>query len=180
MRTAHGASPRLAASEAAADVRFHPQLVVTADGGARADGVITDSFLPSPSDPAGTRAGSWIALFRRVRDQVMPRMPFTAAVVYGMSAAYEFTAALFRTGPDPTRGGLISALTGLPQGPAVAPLAFGTSDHVGVTGGYVGVLHGGVLSPVTGVLTASDSSAGMAVLGAASQPAAPASGLPPH
>lgn len=174
------ATATTALMSAMAALRFHPELVVSADSGARGDGVITDSFLPSLAASAGTPAGSWIALFRRVHDQVIRRMPFNAAVVKGMSAAYELTAALFRAGPDPTRGGLITALSGLPQGPAVASVAFSASDHLGITGGYVGVVHGGALSPLTGVLTADGNSTGAVAPGITAQPTAPASGLPPH
>lgn len=161
-------------------LNFHPHLVVSASSDARTDGVITDAFLPSAAAPAGTPAGSWVALFRRVHDQVMPQMPFDAAVIYGMSAAYEFTAAMFRAGADPTRGHLIVALTGLTQGPAVAGLAFSSSDHLGVTGGYVGVLRGGTISSLTGVLTTEDNLTGTVAPDAVAQPPAPASGLPPH
>lgn len=174
------AATTAALRSAMAALKFHPQLIVSANAGAGTDGVITDAFLPSLGAPADSPAGTWIALFRKVHDQVIPRMPLDAAVIYGMSAAYEFTAALFRSGADPSRGRLITALTGLSQGPAVARLAFSSSDHLGVTGGYVGVLRGGTLSALTGVLTADDGLTGTVAPDEVAQPPAPASGLPPH
>lgn len=174
------AATTAALTSAMAALTFHPHLVVSASNDAGTDGVITDAFLPSLAAPPSTPAGTWIALFRKVHDQVMPRMPFDAAVIYGMSAAYEFTAALFRSGADPARGRLMMALTGLPPGPAVAPLAYSASDHLGVTGGYVGVLRGGTLSPLTGVLTTDGNVTGTVAPDAVAQPPAPASGLPPH
>lgn len=174
------AATTAALTSAMAALKFGPHLVVSASSGSRADGVITDAFLPSPAAPAGTAAGTWIALFRKIHDQVMPQTPFDAAVVSGMSAAYELTAALYRSGADPTRGRLITALTGLTQGPAVAGLAFSSSDHLGVTGGYVGVLRGGALSPLTGVLATDGNVSGPVAPDPVAQPPAPASGLPPH
>jgi branched-chain amino acid transport system substrate-binding protein len=176
------ASPAVtqALGPAMAGLGYHPQLVVSGAGDARMSGVITDGFLPSPAASRGSPGASWITLFRRVHDRYIPHVPFDAAVVTGMSAAYEFTAAMFRTGPDPTRGKLLGAMSGLAQGPAVAPLVYSTGDQLGITGGYVGVMRAGVLFPLTTVLSTDDNIAGPVAADRAVQAAAPATGIPAH
>lgn len=165
---------------AMAGLGYHPQLVVSGAGDAPMSGVITDGFLPSLAAPRGSAGASWIALFRRVHDQYIPHVPFDAAVVSGMSAAYEFTAAMFRAGPYPTRGKLLGAMSGLAQGPAVAPLGYSAGDHLGITGGYVGVIRAGVLVPLTTVLSTDDNIAGPVVADRVVQAGAPATGIPAH
>jgi len=44
------------------------------------DGVITDSFLPSPGAPAKSAAASWIALFSRIRARYLRGEPLSPAV----------------------------------------------------------------------------------------------------
>ena len=46
--------------------------------------------------------------------------------------------------------------TGMPQGPAVAPYAYSSSDHKGVTGAYMGVIQNGQLVQQGPVLTTDD------------------------
>lgn len=176
------ASPAVkqALGRAMAGLGYHPQLVVSGTGDARMGGVITDGFLPSLAAPRGSAGASWIRLFRQVHDQYIPHVPFDAAVVTGMSAAYEFTAAMFRAGPDPTRGKLLGAMSGMAQGPAVAPLVYSTGDHLGITGGYVGVMRAGVLVPLTTVLSTDDNITGPVAPERVIQAGAPATGIPAH
>jgi branched-chain amino acid transport system substrate-binding protein len=170
---------RLSAAMAAAGYR--PRLVAAAaGGGVLPDGVITDSYLPALGSAPRSGAGTWVALFRRIAGRYLPGAPFGPDIVSGMSAAYAFTEALAAAGPDPARASLISGLAGLAQGPAVAPVADTEADHGGVTGGYVGVVRGGTLVPLTGVVTTDATSAGPVTPDAGGYPAAPASGLPPH
>jgi branched-chain amino acid transport system substrate-binding protein len=138
-------------------------------------GIITDSGLPAP----GEVSNSWVRLFGRIRDQYIPAIPFDGNVLSGMAGAYAFTEALAKAGPNPSRSDLISAIsTGLAQGPAVAPLAYGAASHDGMTGAWIGRISDGRLIPLTGVMTAGPDPAGAVAPYAVPQPAAPASGMP--
>ena len=141
------------------------------------DGVITDGFLPSPGAPA-TR--SWITLFRRIRAVYLARQPFSPAMIDGMSSAFEMAAAMFRAGPGLTREDLVAALSGLQPGPSVVPLAYTAADHSGAEGGYVGVIRGGFLVPLTGVMVTADMTSELVMAYRASQQPAPADGVPRH
>jgi len=183
---------------AMARLNYHPQMVVASAGSdpatltallaktrsgaagaasALTQGIITDGWLP----PAGSASSSWITLFRKIHHQYIPKLPFDTNVVEGMAAAYTFTLAMLRAGPNPTRQDLINAISaGLPQGPAAAPLAYSPTSHAGVTGAYIAVIHGTAIVPVTAVMTTDDTPTGPITPSTAAQPAAPASGLPPH
>ena len=55
---------------------------------------------------------------------------------------------MFKAGRNPTRADLVNAINGgLPQGPSVAPYAYSSSDHAGITGAYIGVIKNGVDRP---------------------------------
>ena len=164
-------------------VKWHVPLVAAGSGLAAGlpDGVVTDGFLPSPGAAASSAAGSWIALFRRIRAKYLAAAPFSPALISGMASAYELASALFRSGPTLTRPGLLSALSGMQPGPAAVPLAYTLADHGGPEGGYIGTVRGGILMPSTGALVAASALAGAPVSGYASpvQPAL-ADGIPPH
>jgi len=144
------------------------------------DGVITDGFLPSAAAPAKSPAGSWVALFRRIRARYLPHSALSPEVIDGMASAYEMAAAMFRAGPQLTRPGLISALSAMPSGPVGAPLAYSATDHGGPQGAYVGVIHRGVLVVGTGVLVTDTTRSGMVTVYRGNWKAAPANGVPPH
>ena len=55
---------------------------------------------------------------------------------------------MFKAGRNPTRQDLVNAINGgLPQGVSVAPYAYSSTDHNGVTGAYMAVIKNGVLVP---------------------------------
>jgi branched-chain amino acid transport system substrate-binding protein len=140
-------------------------------------GIITDGYLPS----LGDTSNSWITLFKKIHDKYIPKLPFDGNVLYGMSVGYTFVQAMFKAGKNPTRASLISAINGgLPTGVAVAPFAYSSTDHNGITGAYMGVIKNGVLVQTGGVLVTDDAPAGQVTTASASQPPAPASGIPPH
>ncbi len=175
-----------ALAKAMAAARWRVPLVVASSGlgSGLPDGVITDGFLPSTgmsaSGPAGRAAATWVALFRKIRDQYLPRSPLSPAVIGGMSAAYEFASALFRAGQNLSRPRLIAALDGLPPGPAAVPLVFSPDDHGGAQGGYVGVIRGGVLVPLSDASITSATAGGPVTPYAGSWAAAPVDGIPVH
>jgi branched-chain amino acid transport system substrate-binding protein len=146
------------------------------------NGVITDSFLPSVDASAKSAAGSWIALFRKVRDKYLHSESLSPSLIDGMAEAYEMAAAMFRAGPGAalTRQSLVSALNGMTSGPAVAPVAYSPADHGGEEGAYVGEISSGVLSPMTGVMVTGARTTGSVTPSPSRQQMAPADGIPPH
>ncbi len=175
-------------------LQFKPQLVVsdvgsdpTTLGGllaafgknkklsALTQGIITDGYLPS----LGDASSSWIALFKKVHDQYIPKLPFDGNVAYGLAVGYTFVQAMLKAGRNPTRQDLINAIqAGLPQGPSVAPYAYSATDHNGITGAYMAVIKNGALVPKGPVLVTDTSPTGAITTSSSAQPDAPASGVP--
>ena len=146
-------------------------------GNSLTQGIITDSYLPS----LGQMSNSWIKLFHGIYEKYLAsKVPnFDGNVLYGMAVGYTFVQAMFKAGRNPTRADLISAINkGLPQGVAVAPFAYSTSDHNGIEGAYMGTIKNGVLVPTTGVYATDDTPTGAITADSTPQPAAPSSGIP--
>src|SRR5271155_5495937 len=120
---------------------FAKQAGATVNGNQLTNGIITDGYLPS----VGDTSNSWVALFTKVHSQYDAKEPLDGNFLYGMSVAYTFVQAMLKAGRNPTRADLLNAINGgLPQGPMVAPFAYSSSDHLGVTGAYIGVIQNGV------------------------------------
>jgi ABC-type branched-subunit amino acid transport system substrate-binding protein len=138
-------------------------------------GIITDSYLPT----LGSSSNSWIALFTKIHSQYIPKLPMDGNVLYGMSAAYTLVQALFKAGRNPTRQDLVNAVNGgLPQGVSVAPYAYSSSDHDGITGAYMAEVENGVLVALGPTQVTDNTATGAVSTDSAAQPAAPASGIP--
>ena len=147
----------------------------TVNGNQLTAGMITDGYLPT----LGAASNSWIALFKKVHDQYDAKAPFDGNVLYGEAVAYTFVQAMLMAGRNPTRQDLVSAInSGLPQGPAIAPYAFSSTDHAGVTGAYIGVINNGVLVQEGSVLTTDTSATGAVTTYTGTEQQAPASGIP--
>jgi ABC-type branched-subunit amino acid transport system substrate-binding protein len=154
---------------------FAKQGGATVNGTQLINGIITDGYLPT----LGSTDNSWIALFKKVHDQYDPKAPFDGNVLYGEAAAYAFVQAMFKAGRNPTRADLVTAIQGgLPQGAAVAPYSYSSSDHMGITGAYMGVIQNGQLVQQGPVLTTDDSASGAISTFSGSEQQAPASGIP--
>jgi branched-chain amino acid transport system substrate-binding protein len=154
---------------------FAKQGGASINGSALINGIITDGYAP----PAGDTSNSWIALFKKVHDQYDANAPFDGNVVYGMEAAYTFVQAMLNAGRNPTRADLVSAIEhGLPQGPMVAPFAYSPTNHLGVTGAYLGTIQNGVVVQQGSVLITNTSATGPVTTYAGSEEQAPASGIP--
>jgi ABC-type branched-subunit amino acid transport system substrate-binding protein len=178
-------SPQLVVSDVGSDPitlaglleAFAKQGGATVSGNALTEGIITDGYLPS----LGDTGNSWIKLFKMIHDKYIPKVPFDGNVLYGMSVGYTFVEAMFKAGKNPTRQDLVNAINGgLPAGVSVAPFAYGSSDHNGITGAYMGVIKNGVLVQTGDVLTTDDSPTGAVSPYMTSQAPAPPSGIPPH
>jgi ABC-type branched-subunit amino acid transport system substrate-binding protein len=147
----------------------------TVSGNALTAGIITDGYLPT----LGDASNSWTALFKKVHDTYDAKVPFDGNVLYGESVAYTFVQAMLKAGRNPTRADLVNAINaGLPQGPAVAPFAYSSTNHAGVTGAYIGTINNGVLTQEGSVMTTDASASGPVTALTATQQAAPASGIP--
>ncbi len=138
-------------------------------------GIITDSYLPS----LGSTSNSWIALFTKIHNQYIPKLPMDGNVLYGMAAAYTFVQAMFKAGRNPTRQDLVNAVNaGLPQGVSVAPYAYSSTDHDGITGAYIAEVESGVLVQIGPVQVTDNTPTGAVTTDTTPQPPAPASGIP--
>jgi ABC-type branched-subunit amino acid transport system substrate-binding protein len=147
----------------------------TVSGNALTQGIITDGYLPS----LGTSSNSWIKLFEKIHAKYLPKLPLDGNVAYGLAAGYTFVQAMLKAGRNPTRQDLINAINGgLPQGPSVAPYAYSSSNHNGITGAYMAVIKKGALVPTGPVQVTDTSPPGAITTYSTAQPAAPASGIP--
>jgi ABC-type branched-subunit amino acid transport system substrate-binding protein len=147
----------------------------TVSGSALSQGILTDAYLPS----LGDTSNSWIALMTKVHNTYIPKLPMDGNVAYGFSVGYTFVQAMFKAGRNPTRQDLVNAINGgLPQGISVAPYAYSSSDHAGVTGAYMAMIDNGALKPIGPVQVTDPSSGGAVTTFSGTQPAAPASGIP--
>ena len=65
-----------------------------------------------------------------------------------MAVGYTFVQAMLKAGRNPTRQDLVNAINGgLPQGVSVAPYAYSSSNHDGITGAYMAMIKNGALVP---------------------------------
>jgi branched-chain amino acid transport system substrate-binding protein len=176
-----GFSPTLVVSNVGSDPitlsglleAFAKQAGATVNGNQLTTGIITDAYLPALST-----SDSWYVLFKKIHDQYEPKAPLDGNFFYGMSVAYTFVQAMLKAGRNPTRADLTNAIQGgLPQGPMVAPFAYSSTNHLGVTGAYIGVIQNGVIVQQGSVLT-TDATTGPITTYTGSEEQAPASGIP--
>ena len=177
-----GFSPTLVVSNVGSDPitlsglleAFAKQGGATVNGNQLTTGIITDAYLPALST-----TDSWYVLFKKIHDQYEPKAPLDGNFFYGMSVAYTFVQAMFKAGRNPTRADLTNAIAGgLPQGPMVAPFAYSSANHLGVTGAYVGIIQNGVIVQQGSVLTTDTTATGPITTYTGSEEQAPASGVP--
>jgi len=153
---------------------FAKQAGATVNGNQLTTGIITDAYLPALST-----SDSWYVLFKKIHDQYEPKAPLDGNFFYGMSVAYTFVQAMLKAGRNPTRADLTNAIQGgLPQGPMVAPFAYSSTNHLGVTGAYIGIIQNGVIVQQGSVLTTDTTATGPVTTYTGSEEQAPASGIP--
>jgi branched-chain amino acid transport system substrate-binding protein len=153
---------------------FAKQGGATVNGSQLINGIITDEYLPALSS-----SDSWYTLFKKIHDQYEPKAPLDGNFFYGMSVAYTFVQAMLKAGRNPTRASLVSAINaGLPQGPVVAPFAYSSTNHLGATGAYIGIIQNGVVVQQGSVLTTDTTATGAITTYTGSEEQAPASGIP--
>ena len=178
-----GYSPALVVSDVNNDVytldgllqSYAKQNGATVNGSQLTNGIITDDYLPVPADTSN----SWVALFKMVHDQYDAKEPWDGNAYYGEAVAYTFVQAMLKAGRNPTRADLVSAVEGgLSQGPMVAPFAYSSSNHDGVTGAFMAVMNNGGLTQKGSVLTTDTSATGPITAYTGTEQQAPASGIP--
>jgi ABC-type branched-subunit amino acid transport system substrate-binding protein len=154
---------------------FAKQGGATVNGDQLINGIITDGYLPTTADTTN----SWIQLFTKVRNEYDPKAPLDGNVLFGEAVAYTFVQAMLKAGRNPTRADLTSAIeSGLPSGPSVAPYAYSSTDHAGITGAYMGVITNGQLVQQGPVLVTDTSATGAITTYTGTEQQAPASGIP--
>ena len=138
------------------------------------EGMVTDAYLPS----LGDTSNSWIALFKKVHDKYIPKLPFDGNVAYGMGVAYTFTQVLAKAGKNPTRQSVIDTLQkGGLAGPGLVPFRYSANSHAGFTGVQIGTIKSGAIVTTGTPLTTNDGSGAITPY-TATQPTAPANGIP--
>jgi ABC-type branched-subunit amino acid transport system substrate-binding protein len=144
-------------------------------GASLMDGMISDGYL-APLDDA---SDSWAALFRKVHDTYIPKLPMDGNVNYGMALAYTFVTALQNAGQNPTRKDIVDAVEkGGLQGPTLVPYRFSADSHAGATGVQMAKITDGKVELMGDPLTTDDE--GGAIESSSEQnPDAPANGIPP-
>jgi hypothetical protein len=176
-------SPQLVVSDVGSDPitlaglleAFAKQGGAKVSGNALTQGIITDGYLPT----LGDTSNSWISLFSQIHTQYLPKVPLDGNVLYGEAVGYTFVQAMLKAGRNPTRQDLVDAIdAGLPAGVSVAPYAYSSSDHDGITGAYMGVIQNGALVQKGPVLVTDTSPAGAVAPYTTAQAPAPSSGIP--
>ncbi len=107
-----------------------------------ANGLISDSYIPSPTD----LKNPWVQLFRTVHDTYDAGQPFDFYAINGMTMAYATYQALHAAGPKLTRQGLLNAVASRGssfQGPNLAPYRFSATDHDGMAGAQISIIANG-------------------------------------
>jgi ABC-type branched-subunit amino acid transport system substrate-binding protein len=137
-------------------------------------GLVTDTYLPIPTDTSN----SWITLFKMVNSKYNNNVPFDANVEYGMAEAYTTLQVLKAAGQNLTRGAVVAAVEkGGLTGPGITPYRYSANDHSGYAGTQVVVIGNGVATSTGPVYTTDDGNGALTEY-SASQPSAPANGMP--
>ncbi len=125
-------------------------------GGQLLGGMVTDTYLPLTGDSANP----WISLFKGIHDKYVSYLPWDGNVLYGMAQAYTFVQAVKAAGRNPTRASFVKSLetTKLSGGPALAPFAYSSTNHLGILGVQIATIAAdGTQSTLGPVYTSSDS-----------------------
>ncbi len=149
-----------------------------ASGTGLIEGAITDGYVPSSSDTSNP----WIKLFMKIHDQYDKSAPFDGNVEYGMANAYTLAQALEAAGKNLTRQGLVNAVDSGGSkwtGPGLVPFRYSQTVHGGFGGTEMGKVQHGKIVLFGGPLTTDPTPSGAITPYRGTQPAPPASGIPP-
>jgi branched-chain amino acid transport system substrate-binding protein len=174
-------------------LNFQPQLVVSNVGSdpttlkgllkafskgkapsALIDGIQTDTYLPPLADPSN----DWVALFSKIHDRYLPKLPLDGNVGYGLAVGYTFVEALQRAGTNPTRQSIVKTIeSGKLTGPGLVPFRFSADSHAGFTGVATAQIKNGALA-LTGKPMVTDDADGTITTYTKPPAKAPANGVP--
>jgi branched-chain amino acid transport system substrate-binding protein len=144
-------------------------------GASLIEGLHTDAYLPAATDPSN----DWTALFQKIHDRYIPKLPYDGNVQYGFGLAYTFATALQAAGRNPTRADIVKTLeTTKLTGPGLVPFRFSKDSHAGYTGTQLADIHDGKLTPRGSPMTTDDGSGAITPY-STSPPQAPSNGVPP-
>jgi ABC-type branched-subunit amino acid transport system substrate-binding protein len=172
---------------------YHPQIVVSnvgsdpttlggllkafskgKAGSSLIEGLRTAYYLPSGNDASDP----WIKMFKGIHDKYIPKLPWDGNVLYGEALAYTFVEALQMAGKDPTRQGIVDAITsGKLKGPGLVPFRYSKDSHAGYTGEALAEVKNGMLVEEGDPLVTDDGSGAVTAAKAASEQP-PANGVP--
>jgi branched-chain amino acid transport system substrate-binding protein len=100
-------------------------------------------------------------------------------VLFGEAVGYTFVQAMLKAGRNPTRASLVAAIeAGIPSGPAIAPYAYSSNSHFGITGAYIATISSGVLTQTGQPLTTDTTPAGAITSYTGTEQQPPARGIP--
>jgi len=94
-------------------------------------GMVSDTYGQIISDSSNP----WVSLFKSIKNQYAPSLPWDNNVSYGMGVAYTFVQALKAAGQNPTRDDLVHAIQNNHfTGPGIVPFGFSSGSHLGYLG----------------------------------------------
>ena len=140
-------------------------------------GMTSDAYLPL----IGDSSNPWITLFKSIKGQYAPSLPWDGNVLYGEATAYSFVQALRAAGQNPTRDDIRHAVESghLTGGPGLTPFEFSSSNHLGYSGVQIAVVTGGSIQTAVGPVYTTDDTSGGAINQFSGTPATPpANGIP--
>jgi len=141
-------APQWVSSNVGADVTTLDGLISAiskgAAGGSLLNGLISDSYLPSPADSTNP----WIELFHQIYEKYdnTKTNKFDGNTEYGMAVGITMVELLKAAGPNPTRASLLSTLNTdghMLNTPGSVPLSYSATDHYGYEGTQMGTVTGG-------------------------------------
>jgi len=133
-------------------------------------GVVSDAYQPLVSDSANP----WITLFKSIKSQYAPSLPWDGNVLYGMVQAYTFVQALKAAGQNPTRADIVHALeNGHFTGPGIVPFSYSSSNHNGYSGVQVVKIGPDGTQTAVGSVYTTDDTAGGAITQYSGTPSTP-------
>ncbi|MBV8195374.1 MAG: ABC transporter substrate-binding protein, partial [Candidatus Dormibacteraeota bacterium] len=122
----------------------------------------------------------WVTLFKGIKTQYAPSLPWDGNVLYGMAQAYTFVQALTAAGQNPSRDDLVHAIqNGHWSGPGLVNYGYSASSHLGFLGVEIIKTNAdGSQTALGSVQTTDDTQSGAITQysGAVSQP--PSNGIP--
>jgi branched-chain amino acid transport system substrate-binding protein len=133
-------------------------------------GMVSDTYGPLVSDSSNP----WVTLFKSIKSQYAPSLPWDGNVLYGMVQAYVFVEALRAAGQNPSRADIVRALeNGHLSGPGIVPFGFSSSNHLGYLGVQVAKTNADGSQTAVGPVYMTDDSTGGSITQSTTTPATP-------